>query len=224
MQDSRAGYVKCVVCNTHGATPRNSAASAAAALASWSGNESGSKDWCRTQILGCTYIYIYLSLSPSVSLSLSLAVSLSLYIPLLLLICVYIYISLSVSFSLSLSLSVSLSLSLYLSIYISICIYIYIPLSLSPSLSHTLHTRRVRSARTPSQPDLKNEKLARENSFQKPESKTTHISRTFPGHCGPNDRKQPGNVPERFPRNPKPTSQKRCLFFQSYPLLYIVHP
>jgi hypothetical protein len=75
-----------------------------------------------------------------------------------------------------------------------------------------------------SQPDLKNEKLARENSFQKPESKTTHISRTFPGHCGPNDRKQPGNVPERFPRNPKPTSQKRCLFFQSYPLLYIVHP
>ena len=168
------------------------------------------------------YIYIYLSLSPSVSLSLSLAVSLSLYIPLLLLICVYIYISLSVSFSLSLS--VSLSLSLYLSIYISICIYIYIPLSLSPSLSHTLHTRRVRSARTPSQPDLKNEKLARENSFQKPESKTTHISRTFPGHCGPNDRKQPGNVPERFPRNPKPTSQKRCLFFQSYPLLYIVHP
>ena len=96
MQDSRAGYVKCVVCNTHGATPRNSATSAAAALASWSGNESGSKDWCRTQILGCTYIYIYiyisLSLSPSLSLSLSLAVSLSLYIPLLLLIYVYIYI------------------------------------------------------------------------------------------------------------------------------------
>ena len=72
MQDSRAGYVKCVVCNTHGATPRNSAASAAAALASWSGNESGSKDWCRTQILGCTYIYTSLSLSPSVSLSLYL--------------------------------------------------------------------------------------------------------------------------------------------------------
>ena len=60
MQDSRAGYVKCVVCNTQGATPRNPAASAAAALASWSGNESGSKDWCRTQILGCTYIYIYI--------------------------------------------------------------------------------------------------------------------------------------------------------------------
>ena len=166
------------------------------------------------------YIYIYLSLSPSVSLSLSLAVSLSLYIPLLLLLCVYIYISLSVSFSLSLCLPLSVSISLYIYLYI----YISLSLSLSPSLSHTLHTRRVRSARTPSQPDLKNEKLARENSFQKPESKTTHISRTFPGHCGPNDRKQPGNVPERFPRNPKPTSQKRCLFFQSYPLLYIVHP
>ena len=72
MQDSRAGYVKCVVCNTHGATPRNSAASAAAALASWSGNESGSKDWCRTQILGCTYIYIYIYISLSLPLSLSL--------------------------------------------------------------------------------------------------------------------------------------------------------
>ena len=72
MQDSRAGYVKCVVCNTHGATPRNSATSAAAALASWSGNESGSKDWCRTQILGCTYIYIYISLSLPLSLSLYL--------------------------------------------------------------------------------------------------------------------------------------------------------
>ena len=137
MQDSRAGYVKCVVCNTHGATPRNSAASAAAALASWSGNESGSKDWCRTQILGCTYIYIYLSLSPSVSLSLSLAVSLSLYIPLLLLLCVYIYISLCLF--LSLSLSVSLSLSLYLSLYISICIFIYPSLSLSLSLSYVAY-------------------------------------------------------------------------------------
>ena len=100
MQDSRAGYVKCVVCNTHGATPRNSAASAAAALASWSGNESGSKDWCRTQILGCTYIYIYLSLSPSVSLSLS--PSLCLYISLYIYLYVYIYISLSLSLPLSL--------------------------------------------------------------------------------------------------------------------------
>ena len=75
MQDSRAGYVKCVVCNTHGATPRNSATSAAAALASWSGNESGSKDWCRTQILGCTYIYTYIYLSLSLSLCLSLSIS-----------------------------------------------------------------------------------------------------------------------------------------------------
>ena len=170
------------------------------------------------------YIYISLSLSLCLSLSISSCLSFALYTSPSPYMCIYIYISLCLFLSLSLSLSVSLSLSLYLSIYISICIYIYIPLSLSPSLSHTLHTRRVRSARTPSQPDLKNEKLARENSFQKPESKTTHISRTFPGHCGPNDRKQPGNVPERFPRNPKPTSQKRCLFFQSYPLLYIVHP
>ena len=222
MQDSRAGYVKCVVCNTHGATPRNSAASAAAALASWSGNESGSKDWCRTQILGCTYIYISLSLSLCLSLSISSCLSFALYTSPSPFVCIYIYISLCLFLSLSLCLPLSVSISLY--IYIYMYIYIYIPLSLSPSLSHTLHTRRVRSARTPSQPDLKNEKLARENSFQKPESKTTHISRTFPGHCGPNDRKQPGNVPERFPRNPKPTSQKRCLFFQSYPLLYIVHP